>query len=807
MLKNTNKQFISQFAKQSLKKDKLRTILIISTITLATTLSALNMLIANALGVETDKLLENSQHAIYKDITLEQAKALETNENFSETLRYKQGITSEYIDYTITPVYIADGAQEMETFFPYEGSFPTEYNEVLVNKNIESILGKEVNIGDTFEVIFYDGTKETFKISGLSDSKQNTNKQFIHLSKEYAEKGKQLQDIPYSIFARLHNAHSMSPHQFMDTIDSIGENIGIPKHTINPNNNFVKSLSIDINKFMMYAGISTFILLVSAIVIYSIFYISVINRTRELGQLRTIGATNHQIQKIIKKEGFFVSIIGIPIGLILSIVLLFIAKPQGFEFFSVIWVCIFIGIAMFFTVLFSITKPAKNAGKISPIEASKITTEVKNQKVTKILNRNLSPVKLAIIHRKTNKKKFAMTTISLSITGIVFMLGATFISSYSIIKNARQGEHQFNEIILSLSSNKAELNKNGKTGLQLENSFSNEFLEEINKIEGVNTITTVPHIYCNYEYRNLRIDSEISKITKSDLVAYKDYQNDLTVNYEDLITHNGVIIHANDIFKEIFGYNFSIGDKVTLNWFDGTNNKNEVFNVMGLLDTDNTSFMYNDPNSYHTQLTNGWFIIPQEKFDSMMPENFNAISKVYISTDWKNKGQQIVKEIQDLLQNNPNVYISQTLDDRLAMSVNTYDSLKMLLIVVIVFLGMFSIINLFNTLITSVLTRKHEFAIMQSIGLTSKQLKTIIQTEGLLFAFWNILITGIIGGFSGFAMVAISNTLAVSYLDWTFPTWYFIGYTIVVIAIPFVISLALAKNVQKESVIENLRQN
>lgn len=50
----------------------------------------------------------------------------------------------------------------------------------------------------------------------------------------------------------------------------------------------------------------------------------------------------------------------------------------------------------------------------------------------------------------------------------------------------------------------------------------------------------------------------------------------------------------------------------------------------------------------------------------------------------------------------------------------------------------FALINLVNTMVTGILTRDHEFAILQSVGMTRTQLSGMLRTEGTLLAAGNI---------------------------------------------------------------------
>lgn len=48
--------------------------------------------------------------------------------------------------------------------------------------------------------------------------------------------------------------------------------------------------------------------------------------------------------------------------------------------------------------------------------------------------------------------------------------------------------------------------------------------------------------------------------------------------------------------------------------------------------------------------------------------------------------------------------------------------------------GIIGVLNLSNTIITTIITRRHEFATMQSIGMTEKQLARMLTFEGIYYA-------------------------------------------------------------------------
>lgn len=70
--------------------------------------------------------------------------------------------------------------------------------------------------------------------------------------------------------------------------------------------------------------------------------------------------------------------------------------------------------------------------------------------------------------------------------------------------------------------------------------------------------------------------------------------------------------------------------------------------------------------------------------------------------------------------------------------VNSFDSLTSFIITIggtlSMIIGITGIANFINSVLTSILTRKKEFAMLQSIGMTGKQLKRMLSFERLYYA-------------------------------------------------------------------------
>ena len=124
------------------------------------------------------------------------------------------------------------------------------------------------------------------------------------------------------------------------------------------------------------AGIAAISLLVGGIGIMNAMFSSVLERTREIGVMKAVGATNKAVMLVFLLEsgflGMFGGVAGSFIGYGFSKLIEFIAKSYGFEFLLIkfdIWLFLFcIGFAFLVGVISGLI-PARRAAKLNPVDA------------------------------------------------------------------------------------------------------------------------------------------------------------------------------------------------------------------------------------------------------------------------------------------------------------------------------------------------------------------------------------------------------------------------------------------------------
>ena len=178
--------------------------------------------------------------------------------------------------------------------------------------------------------------------------------------------------------------------------------------------------------------ISFFVVFVSALVIYNVFYLSVINQIQQFGQLRTIGMTQKQIKTVIRYERKHLCKISIPVGLLIGGFIGYLLQPKGWDWGRAIILSLLIAFAITFVVKISLSKPAKVASSISPINSSKYIGSMNSYNVSHKLKRRLSPLGLSMISITANWKKEMVSLLSLGLCGVLFVLAATYSASIDV---------------------------------------------------------------------------------------------------------------------------------------------------------------------------------------------------------------------------------------------------------------------------------------------------------------------------------------------------------------------------------------
>ena len=799
---NDTSAVVKKYAKRSMRKSRIKTLLSVLTIMLSVALLSGFILSVVGMATETKRELQTANHAIYYNINDKQIEELRQDNRIADSRIYIQAGNTQVDDYLIIPVYIEQKDSNIAVEELVEGQYPIGLYDAAVDKAYLSRLGLPTELGTKITIPFYDGSSETFTVVGLTDNGSTERVYSLCCSEKYAHTGGQFETSVTALTVQLADATQMSSENFKETVQKIGTDYGITAQYSDYNDGFVASLEPNQEDIMIISIFSIAVLFVSYLVIYSIFYIYVQNQIREFGQLRTMGATPKQIKTILRTQGKILCILGTILGLIIGGTAAFLFKPDGWSWLNTALVSVLIFGLVYAMVWLALSKPAKIAGSVSPIEAAKSTGYQSAQLYSKKLHRRITPFSMAVMGSSRNRRKWVVTVLSLGVAGIMFMGGTTLLSSLDMERFARQGLLEYGEFEIDLSRNAVRNDPHGATGVQLNNPLNDELIQNITQIEGVKEVTQYKTLEAKFEYNHASRKDKLVSFTSEQQKILKQYLSAGTIDYQSMVENKEILVLRNEYADYVFDWTFQVGDTVKFRWFDGQSYQETEYTIAGEISDE----IFKDPLGGKLFGKAGFFLLPDQLLQKMVVPDFNFNSHLLISINDFSLEPEVREKMNSLMETIPTITM-ETLHNLYQDSEAMYQRTSLVIWGLSSFIMLFAVINLINTLIATTLSRKHEFSTLRSIGMGKKQLQWTIQWEGILLAFWNIGITLVAGTAVGYGIVHYLNSVGDDSWVWQFPLVYFVGYAIISIILPMIISAVIIHILQKKSIVEQLRES
>ena len=605
--KKISLKMITQMSKQSLKSSRMRNIFVMITIVLASALLTAILMFAMGRNQQVKNELSHRQQVGYYNLSDEQVETLKNDERIAYQIQVKTGTLSEMDDFDVMPFYVGELSDKIQIGELESGRLPETENEIAVQAAMLEKMGIEPLLASRVTFTFYDGNIEEFVVSGILKG-GDTAKQFsVFFSKGYAINGSQLKNMPYEVYAKLYGATTMNADDSKEAMYLIGSDAGIERKYINPSKMFMESLSVDAQNVLIYGLVGAVILLACILVIYGVFYLSVIGKIHQFGQLRTIGMTRKQMKKLVSKEGCRLFLYASPIGILTGAAAGYFMIPSGFSMIHTLLAAVCVFVTVYLITMISVHKPARLAAAVSPMEAMRYTAQDDMKKTAnKKMRRSLTPFGLGIMNFSKNKKKAVITLASLALGGVLFLTAATYMSSFDKDDYARQGICKEAEFHVQYSPSAISLNENGMSGMQADSSLNSELIQRITALDGVKKVTEIKNFGAlfdypkNDEYNN---DDEICPLIEEETKEIGKYLADGSADYDKLIGGDYILAAGNGNAAEIYGWEFTVGDKIIPHYYDGSKMAEKEVTILGVL---------NDEHVLDHNGLDGWFLMPEQ---------------------------------------------------------------------------------------------------------------------------------------------------------------------------------------------------
>lgn len=785
---NNNEGIIYRIAKSNLMGKKLYTFFTLLSIVLSISFVSAMVFFLQGKQIAEKRMLGSMQHVMFMNISEEQMEKIEEDPQTEIMVPYKEGgevFKAEGVKYRYN--YLESQSEKIKTFVPVEGRAPEKYNEIVVDRRFMENIGQECKIGG--KVLLQAGdTQEEFVICGFTDRPDAVSVSPVYVSREFAMESPLMKETGFTALVRILDAAQMESSGFETIVYQMAADYRVKRADVNINGRFEEFLQR--GNTIVYAAvfISLFILTACGIVIYCIFYLSVSSRTRQIGQLQTIGMTQKQIKKMVRREGFLLSSTAIPLGIVLGGIIAYLLEPQGWSFQNNALAAVIIGIFGLIVVQISVGKPAELAAKVSPIEAAENLNRGDNSKEHAWKHKRLTAFVLAQAGQEGNHKKTSLMTVSLSFGGVVFMIAASYLYGWDEASFSREGEFENAEYILSYNYNSHNPSAYGPTEMQMRGQLSEELKEELLEIPHIRSVKAEEAAYGNIEYQGATWTEAFYKLTEN---SYEQFNMDVKGNnsYEYLCEHDGVIITNSEFIEEINGVSFKVGDKITLRWFDGEEHVSEL------------EIAAVTPAEMDTSA--GTMCMADKTMEKLWRGMNTACSFKISVTEYEKYGGQAEQEIRNAIEPYTDLAL-ETLREKMINDAANIKKIKIQIYGITSFVILFSILNLVNMLIGNIVARKRELSMLESIGMEEKQIRNMMFWESIQFVVPALLITFVIGGIAGYGFVVFLQK-TISYMDYRLPVIPGILYGVGVILMPVAISYISLKGMSKTSLVERIK--
>ncbi|MED2982367.1 FtsX-like permease family protein [Bacillus thuringiensis] len=511
-----------QLSRRYLKGNKKRTILTLIGIVLSVSLISTIGLFMNGTQISqienTKKRQGYSFHAVVLNYDESILKKIKYNPQIESFGLMSQGETVQVGEAAVQMNFADDNALEFLKYSIIKGRLPSNDQEIAVDPWVLPYIKENIQIGDSFEL-----NEKKYKLVGfLSDStytqENKVGRLLTYKSKFSAGEGKILVGIS-------------SKANFNEVLEGLKTISG--ENNINISNELIQLEKPGYNNSIMATLIITISIVVIAtiVVIYNAFQISVVERTRQFGLLRSIGATRKQIRQIVLREATFLAVIAIPIGIICSLIALaslqftfslLMENSKAVSIFHVDWNILLISsIITLLSVIASSLYPAYFAGKISPLLAISSRLSIKKEQIKKqknsMVKKPLSiPLSMAMKNVKRNKNRYTITILSIIISSVLFI-------TFSYLMSVAFASKSFDKLSVK-SDITIKIVDNNPDHL----AESEQVLHQLKSLENISKV---------YEKKENSFETKLKDVTQSSATV-KEIENTIGKSYSITIVNN-----------------------------------------------------------------------------------------------------------------------------------------------------------------------------------------------------------------------------------------------------------------------------
>ena len=424
----------------------------------------------------------------------------------------------------------------------------------------------------------------------------------------------------------------------------------------------------------------------------------------------------------------------------------------------------------------------KIVSRISPIEATRYLENAETQKKGKRNGRkNVTVFSMAMANVTGNQKRTIGTILTMGFSCALFVIISNCVGNIDTEHEARLSvNHGQFELQLDYSAEYDErYPENNLDTILTDNPLNDSLIEEIKSIPGVTDVMTREIVSVNLN--GTRFPAAV--VSKKDFDFMRQDGDIGSMDYDQAVK-NGDIFFGWSAWMEQDGY--APGESVALDFENGSGTYTYQGKIAG-------SFVSADT----------YLVIPEGVYRSMNPRG-TAYGYLWVDCD-KKDAASVEQSLNTLISNTSHIKMD-TYHAQLQYAEFAARTMKLGCYLFMAVVGFIGFMNMANTMIMNITTKKQEYGVLQAVGMTNKQLNLCLQLQGLIFTIGTICVALIVGLPLGYALFAYAKHNGIFGINvYHVPITPILAMILLVVLLQIVLSLVLSSNLKKETLVERIR--
>ena len=785
------------------KRNRIAVFAIALTTLLFTSIFTVGMSLNKSYELFQFRQIGGCNHGTFKHVDEEEAAAIASSKRVKQTgERRMAGISADGVFGKVPAEVSYMDANEAKWSFaePETGRMPEKGNEIAMDTGALKLLGAEPELGEEVTLTWEVGDRsqesykktDTFTLVGFWEYDDLVPVHFINVSEEYAKQVEQeAVEKGAEPFRRDLNVMMRSSVNIEGQMEAVLRELGYtwededaPDYVgIGVNWGYTAAQAgagVDMSMVTGMAALLLLVIFTGYLIIYNVFQISVAGDIRLYGLLKTIGTTPEQLRRLIRQQALWLSFAGIPAGLLAGWCVGAVLTPvalsrtilgDGGVTVSGSWV-IFVGATLFslLTVLLSCAKPGRIAGKVSPVEAVRYTDQSMGGKKKKRAFRGAKVHQMAFSNLGRSRKKTILVVVSLALSVTLFEEVSLFVggfdeeryiskkscadfivSSIDYFRFERQAEEYISEEVVGKLAEYTEESLSGSgyqtadfvPAVRMEEERMRRFLGRQHPEDEIDIVLG------NMEKKGGLVteNAQMEGLDTALLEKVRVLEGDISPLYDPGSRAVAIDVDVDDYGNPVGLEHYpQVGEKVIVDYGTEGAEKRVEYTVCALV-----AVPY--PMGYRYSMRDRLPLVLHA--DAMRKDSGQKLKRLFYLFDTPDAETEAAAE----------AYLAEmTAEDASSMMYESkakvrtdFKQFQSMFAVMggtlCAVIGIVGVLNFFNAVMTGILSRQKEFAMLQAVGMTGRQLKAMLIWEGMFYTVGSgliaLLLTLIFGPLSG----------------------------------------------------------